>query len=80
MHRPATGTVTAFDDDRGLGTVDVDGAGELPFHCTAVADGSRHAEVGTRVTFVVVPGRCGRWEARGLTPVAGEVRGRAGGR
>jgi len=64
-----TGTVTAFDAHRGLGTV-VDGAGsELPFHCTAIAGGSRVIEVGARVCFVVVPGHLGRMEARALEPI-----------
>ncbi len=67
--RPAVGIVAEFDVDRGLGTVDVDGATALPFHCTAIADGSRRIDAGTRVTFVVVPGHLGRLEARGLVPV-----------
>jgi cold shock CspA family protein len=71
--RPVVGIVTDFDVDRGLGTVDVDvdvdGAAALPFHCTAIADGSRRIDPGTRVTFVVVPGHLGRLEARGLVPV-----------
>jgi cold shock CspA family protein len=67
--RPAVGIVAEFDVDRGLGTVDVDGATVLPFHCTAIADGSRRIDPGTRVTFVVVPGHLGRLEARGLVPV-----------
>jgi cold shock CspA family protein len=69
--RPAVGIVAEFDVDRGLGTVEVadDGAAALPFHCTAIADGSRRIDPGTRVTFVVVPGHLGRLEARGLVPV-----------
>jgi cold shock CspA family protein len=67
--RPVVGIVADFDVDRGLGTVDVDGAAALPFHCTAIADGSRRIDPGTRVTFVVVPGHLGRLEARGLVPV-----------
>ncbi|HEY1734653.1 MAG TPA: hypothetical protein VGG23_09410 [Acidimicrobiales bacterium] len=67
--RPVVGIVAEFDVDRGLGTVDVDGATALPFHCTAIADGSRRIDAGTRVTFVVVPGHLGRLEARGLVPV-----------
>ena len=39
-----------------------------PFHCTAIADGTRTIAVGTAVTFDVVPGRLGRWEASGLRP------------
>ncbi len=56
------GTVTAFDEPRGLGTIDADGA-SYPFHCTALLDGSRTVEVGTAVTFEVRPAGMGRWEA-----------------
>jgi cold shock CspA family protein len=61
------GTVVAFDDPRGWGRVRTDGGVEYPFHCTAVADGTRAVEVGTEVAFRVVPGRLGRWEATALT-------------
>ncbi len=58
-----TGTVTDFDERVGLGTV-TDGGGDVfPFHCTAIADGTRTIEVGTDVAFRVVAGRTGRWEA-----------------
>jgi len=67
--RPLVGTVTSFDEERGLGLVVDDTGRPLGFHCTAVADGSRHIDVGTRVAFVVVPGHRGRLEARGLTPI-----------
>ncbi len=56
------GTVTAFDEPRGLGTIDADGA-SYPFHCTALLDGSRTVEVGTAATFEVRPAGMGRWEA-----------------
>jgi cold shock CspA family protein len=69
VRRPSIGTVIAFDADRGLGTVAVDGGQELPFHCTAIADGSRQIVVGTRVGFLLVPGHLGRTEARGLVPL-----------
>jgi cold shock CspA family protein len=47
-------------------------AGDVyPFHCTAVADGSRTIAEGTVVGFRVVPGRLGRWEAAELRPLAG---------
>ncbi len=64
-----TGVVTAFDPERGLGTVAADGDGDLPFHCTAIADGSRAIEVGTPVVFRSVPGHLGRMEARDLVAV-----------
>lgn len=71
--RPAqvrTGVVEHFDTARGLGTVMDDAGEELPFHCTAIADGSRHIDEGARVAFVVRPGHRGRYEARGLVPVS----------
>jgi cold shock CspA family protein len=62
------GNVVDFDEHRGLGTVEADGT-RYPFHCTAIADGSRTVEVGTTVRFEVRPGPLGRWEASHLTPV-----------
>jgi cold shock CspA family protein len=59
------GTVAAFDDARGLGEVDADGV-RYPFHCTAIADGTRTIPVGTEVTFDLRPGGMGRWEATEL--------------
>ena len=58
----AQGTVTAFDEPRGLGTIEADGTA-YPFHCTAILDGSRTIEVGVDVTFEVRPAGMGRWEA-----------------
>ena len=58
-----TGSVTEFDDDRGLGTVAADDGGAYPFHCTAIADGTRTIPTGARVTFAVVTGPLGRTEA-----------------
>ena len=60
------GSVATFDEERGLGTVVTDDGRFLPFHCTAIADGSRSIAVGTRVAFGVVAGQLGRWEAAGL--------------
>jgi cold shock CspA family protein len=54
--------VVAFDEDRGRGEVAA-GDRRFGFHCTAVADGSRRIAVGVQVTFEVVPGPGGRWEA-----------------
>jgi hypothetical protein len=36
-----TGKVSAFDERRGLGEVTADDATVYPFHCTAIADGTR---------------------------------------
>lgn len=58
------GVVATWDDRRGYGTIRADDTGaEHFFHCTQIADGTRTIEEGTRVTFEVVPGRLGRWEA-----------------
>jgi cold shock CspA family protein len=62
------GTVTAFDEHAGHGKVRTSDGGELFFHCTAIADGSRTIDVGTPVTFAVVPGHHGRWEAADVVP------------
>lgn len=67
--RPRFGTVTAFDPDRGLGEVSGEDGTVLPFHCTALVDGTRMVAVGTAVCFVAVPGHLGRTEAREVTPV-----------
>lgn len=69
--RPSAGTVVEFDPAVGLGAVRAGRDGGLyPFHCTQIADGSRTVEVGAEVTFHVVAGRLGRWEAAGVAPVA----------
>lgn len=65
------GTVTAFDDAAGLGTVTGDDGAELPFHCVAVADGSRTIAVGTTVEYRAVARHRGRWEADVVSPRGG---------
>ncbi len=57
-----------FDEHAGYGYVRGEDGRELFFHCTAIADGSRKIAVGAAVTFVVVPGHSGGWEATSLTP------------
>jgi hypothetical protein len=59
------GVVVAFDEPRGLGTIDADGTA-YPFHCTALVDGSRTVDVGTAVTFEVRAAGLGRWEATAI--------------
>lgn len=64
--------MAAFDDHAGVGEVEVPAAvprGEAIrywFHCTRLLDGTRHAEVGQRVWFSVVPGHRGCWEATAI--------------
>lgn len=57
------GVVVEWDEHGGYGTIRADDGQELFFHCTALVDGSRTTAVGQRVTFEIVPGRLGRWEA-----------------
>ncbi len=57
------GVVSTFDEHRGYGTLRADDGREVFFHCTRIADGSRSVEVGAPVTFELVPGHGGRWEA-----------------
>ena len=64
-----TGRVVAFDGHEGLGQVEADDGTRYPFHCTAIADGSRDIPVGTTVEFEIASGIPGRWEATALSPV-----------
>ncbi|MDQ1480325.1 MAG: cold shock protein, partial [Actinomycetota bacterium] len=66
--RAVTGTVTAFDEKRGLGEVTAEDATAYPFHCTVIADGTRTIQVGASVEFEVVAGPLGRWEAGSIKP------------
>ena len=61
------GVVADYDDERGTGAVRSEEGTELFFHCTAIADGTRTIAPGTKVTYEVVPGRLGRWEATEVT-------------
>jgi len=58
-----TGTVAAFDEAKGYGTLRADDGRDLFFHCTQIADGTRTIPVGVNVEFEVVAGRNGRCEA-----------------
>lgn len=62
------GTVSSFDDPRGLGEVTAEDGTVFPFHCTAIADGTRTITEGAPVRFEVVAGRMGRWEAAAISP------------
>ena len=64
--RVRLGTVSAFDEARGLGTVADDAGLTFCFHCIAIADGTRTIEVGQSVFFVLRAGRGGRLEAAQL--------------
>lgn len=67
-----TGVVASFDEPRGLGTITDTSGTDWPFHCTAIADGTRTIPEGQRVRFVVAPGHLGRWEASGIEPLPGQ--------
>lgn len=61
-----SGTVVSFDEHRGLGEVESSTGERYPFHCTAIADGTRTIPVGVTVEFSLVPGPVGRFEAGAL--------------
>jgi cold shock CspA family protein len=63
-----SGFVATFDERRGLGTIRADDV-DYSFHCTRIADGSRTVRTGQAVTFAVVPGRLGDWEAVAIEKV-----------
>jgi CspA family cold shock protein len=62
------GRVAGFDADKGFGEVEAEDGRRLFFHCTQIADGSRTIDVGTSVTFELVAGHLGRYEAVAVTP------------
>ena len=61
------GTVTRFDQHVGLGEITADSGAVIPFHCIAIADGTRNITVGAEVEFGLVP-KLGRYEAADITP------------
>ena len=60
------GVVTGWDDRAGYGTITAETGESYFFHCTQLQDGSRTIDEGTTVTFDVVAGRLGRWEAENV--------------
>jgi cold shock CspA family protein len=68
------GIVDSFDAHVGFGYVRADPPSAFGsevrswfFHCTQIAGGARTIAVGTPVSFAIVPGRLGRWEATVVT-------------
>jgi CspA family cold shock protein len=61
------GTVVEFDEAKGYGTVRSEDGRDLFFHCTQIADGTRAIPTGAEVSFEIVPGHNGRWEATAIT-------------
>lgn len=67
MNDALDGTVTAFDEARGRGTVTTADGRVYEFHATRIADGTRRIPVGAVVRFTVVPALLGRFEAAEIT-------------
>lgn len=64
------GQIVEFDPDRGVGTVrSANDANQTAFHCTAIADGSRHIDPGAAVAYRLSPGHLGRWEATDIQAI-----------
>jgi cold shock CspA family protein len=61
------GTVTAFDEDVGLGEITASDGTVILFHCVAIADGSRTIALGATVQFSLIP-KLGRYEATDVSP------------
>ena len=63
-----SGRIATVDDFVGRGEVEARGGLRFPFHCTAIADGSRTIAQDTAVKFRLVPGPLGALEATKITP------------
>ena len=61
---PHLGRVASFDPTRGLGTVVDDDGSSYDFHATAIADGSRRIDAGTRWPSTSSPATVATIEAR----------------
>ena len=62
-----SGAVSDFDGFVGRGVIAAADGRRFGFHCTQIADGSRTISAGTAVTFELMPGPLGRWEATAIT-------------
>jgi hypothetical protein len=62
-----TGRIASFDEFVGRGEVEARGGMRFPFHCTAIADGTRSIALDTPVRFRLVPGPLGALEATRIT-------------
>ena len=65
---PLIGSVASFDEETGWGVVRSGDGDDYPFHCTAIADGTRTIGAGVAVNFQLTPGHRGQWEATGVIP------------
>ena len=68
MKASYSGRVASFDDHIGRGEVEARGGLHFPFHCTAIADGSRTIAEGSDVRFHLVIGPLGKLEATAIAP------------
>ena len=69
MNAQYSGRVAEYDDHRGRGEIEVGGGDfRFPFHCTAIADGTRTIAEGTPVRFRLVIGPLGALEAAAVSP------------
>ncbi len=64
-----SGRIATFDDVVGRGEIEAGGGMRFPFHCTAIADGSRTIAADIAVRFRLVPGPLGALEATAIKPV-----------
>lgn len=62
-----TGEVSSFDAQVGLGEVRAADGTVYPFHCIAIADGTRVIEIGSAVAFELLA-KMGRYEATDIRP------------
>lgn len=62
-----SGRIATFDEFAGRGEIEARGGMHFPFHCTAIADGSRAVAADAPVKFRLVPGPLGALEATAIT-------------
>ncbi|HZB41574.1 MAG TPA: cold shock domain-containing protein [Ilumatobacter sp.] len=62
------GTVSQFDDVKGLGVITTADGRAFPFHCIEIADGTRTIEAGQVVTFRPLP-RFGAFQAGAIDKI-----------
>ena len=70
MKASYSGRVASFDEHVGRGEVEAAGGMRFPFHCTAIADGSRTIPTDAAVRFRLVSGPLGGLEAIAVGPAA----------
>jgi cold shock protein len=63
-----SGRVATFDDHVGRGEIEARGGLRFPFHCTAIADGTRTIAPDMPVKFRLRPGPLGALEATAIKP------------